>query len=473
MRLRLTLLAGFSLLAGCAVGPTYRRPTIDAPATFRGQAAPDTASLADADWWDLYHDPVLAALIRGSFEHGFDARIAAARVEQSRAIAMQAHGSLFPALGYVGDAFRGRNSLLGNPDPAAGGATANTFAPFLSAAWEPDIWGRLRRLDEVARNHYLETEEGRRGVLLSLVAEVAGDYFQLLEEDDELAIAREATASFGQSLRLFNQRLAGGVASRLETASAEAAEAAEAAQIPKLEQAIALTENQISVLLGQNPGPIARGTALAVHAATPNPPAGIPSALLERRPDVRQAEYAAKAANAQIGATIGTFLPRFGLSAALGGASENLQNVFLSKDRLWSIGAQVTGPVFQPYTLRGEYLQAKAAWELAKLQYEQTALSAFADVSNALVTRQKLGKVRVQQERAVRAYRDAVKVAFQRYRAGEAGYYELLQVQQELYPSEVALAQTRRDELISIVQLYKALGGGWNLGPSAQPLAKR
>jgi len=462
MRLRLSFLAGFSLLAGCAVGPNYRRPDTDAPATFRGQTAPDTASLADANWWDLYHDPALDALIRGSFEHGFDARIAASRVEQSRAIAMQAHGSLFPALGYGGDAFRGRNSFLGNPDPAAGGATANTFAPFVSAAWEPDIWGRLRRLDEVSRSQYLATEEARRGVMLSLVAEVASDYFQLLELDDELAIAKEAAHSFGDSLHLFNQRLAGGIASRLETSSAEAAEAAEDAEIPRLERQIAMTENEISVLLGQHAGPIARGAALAAHAAAPNPPAGIPSALLERRPDVRQAEFAAKAANAQIGATIGSFLPRIGLSAVAGGASGELQDVFEAKNRLWSLGAQITGPIFQPYTLRGEYLQSKANWELAKLQYEQTALSAFADVANALVTRQKLGEVRVQQEREVRAYQEAVQVAFKRYKAGEASYYELLQVQQELYPAEVALAQTQRDELISIVQLYKALGGGWN-----------
>jgi len=466
MRLRFILLAGNLVLAGCAVGPTYHRPATGTPETYRGQSAPESATLADTAWWDLYHDPALTTLVRESFDHGFDARIAAQRVESARAMAMEAHGQLFPAVGYGGDAFRGRNSFLGNPYPA-GGATSDFFAPFLSAAWEPDIWGRLRRLDEVARNQYLATEEARRGVLLSLLAEVASDYFQLLELDDELAIARQATASFGDSLKLFNQRLAGGVASRLETSSAAAAEAAEAAQVPRLEREIALTENELSVLLGHGPGPVARGAALSDHEAAPNPPAGIPSALLERRPDVRQAEFAAKSTNAQIGATIGSFLPRFGLSAMFGGASTTLQNVLASRNGAWSVGAQVSGPIFEPYTLRGEYLQAKASGELAKLQYEQTALNAFADVSNALVTRQKLGEVRVQQQRAVSAYQDAVKVALQRYKAGEASYYELLQVQQELYPAEVLLAQTQRDELISIVQLYKALGGGWDLAPAA------
>jgi multidrug efflux system outer membrane protein len=294
------------------------------------------------------------------------------------------------------------------------------------------------------------------------VTDAASDYFQLLELDEEVAIAHQASDSFGQSLSLFNQRLKGGVASKLETSSAAAAQAAAAAQIPALERQIAMTENALSVLLGRNAGPIERGSPLSTHAMVPDVPAGIPSALLERRPDVRAAEYAAEAANAQIGATIGSFLPNIGLSALFGGVSQNLNTLTQHRQSLWSVGAQVTGPVFQAGTLRGEYLQVKAAWQVAKLQYEQTALAAFADVANALVTRQKLGEVRVQQEQEVSSYQEAVKIARERYKAGHADYYELLQVQQELYPAEAALAQTRRDELISIVQLYKALGGGWN-----------
>jgi multidrug efflux system outer membrane protein len=467
MRLRFTLLPLLALLTGCAVGPNYRRPDTQAPATFRGQPAPEDRSIADLGWWDLYRDPVLTALIKESLAHGYDAHIAAVRVEQARAIALQAQGQLFPSLGYSGGAYRGKNALEGTPNPAGNGTTGNAFYGYVSAAWEPDIWGRLRRLDEAARAQYLQTEAARRGVLLSLVAEVASDYFQLLELDNELAIARQASDSFGESLKLFNQRLTGGIASRLETSSAAAAQAAAAAQVPALETQIAVTENQLNVLLDRNPGPIERGSPLSVHGTAPEVPAGIPSALLERRPDVRAAEYAARAANAQIGATIGSFLPEIGLSSLLGAVSPSLDGITDHKQSLWSAGAQVTGPIFQFGTLRGEYLQSKAAWELAKLQYEQTARSAFADVANALVRRRKLGEVRAHQEREVDAYQEAVAVAMERYKAGHADYYELLQVQQELYPAEAALAQTRRDELISIVQLYKALGGGWNLSDPA------
>jgi multidrug efflux system outer membrane protein len=467
MRSSLAALAVLRLLAGCAVGPNFHRPATNPPETFRGQAAPEDRSLADLGWWDLYRDPVLTRLVRDALAQGYDARIAAVRVEEARAIAMEARGALFPSLGYSGYAYRGRNTFAGSPNPQGTGTTSDSFAGYLSAAWEPDIWGRLRRLDEAARAQYLESEEARRGVLLSLVAEVATDYFQLLELDEQLAVAHRASDSFGESLRLFQQRLTGGVASRLETASAAAAQAAAAAEIPEIERQIALTENALSVLLGRNPGPIARGAALADHAVAPAVPAGLPSSLLERRPDVRAAEFAAVAANAQIGATIGSFLPNIGLSALAGGVSQNLSAITQHRQSLWSVGAQASGPIFQAGTLRGEYLQAKTAGEAAKLQYEQTALSAFADVANALVTRQKLGAVRAAQEREVSSYQEAVRVARERYQAGQADYYELLQVQQELFPAEQALAQTRRDELVSLVQLYQALGGGWNLAAPA------
>lgn len=459
------LLAAALAWAGCAVGPNYRRPDTHPPAAFRGQDQPETASLADADWWQLYQDPALDALIRRALSNGFDARIAARRVEQARAIAMEAAGQYYPSLGYSALGDRGKNTLLGQPNPEGGGLTGSGFAAYLSAAWEIDVWGRVRRLNEAARAQYLQSEEARRAVRLSLLAEVAQDYFQLLELDDERAIALSATKDFGESLRLFNERLQGGVASRLETSSAAAAQAAEAARVPLIERQIALTENQLSLLLGDNAGPIVRGRALSDHAPAPDTPLGLPSALLERRPDVRAAEYGAKAVNAEIGATIGGFLPRFGLSGLFGATSQHLSTLLHTHSELWSGGVNLTGPLFQGGALRGEYLQAKAAWDLAKLQYEQTALSAFTDVANALVTRQKLVEARLQLSREVDAYRDAVKVAFERYRAGEAGYYELLQTQEELYPAEVELAQTQRDELISVVQLYKALGGGWSHPP--------
>ena len=460
--LPLSALCCAALLAGCAVGPNYHRPDTQAPATLRGQPAAEDHSLADLAWWDLYQDPVLTGLIHTALADGFDARIAATRVEQARAIEHEVRGQLFPGVGYAGNADRGRNSLLGNANPA-GSSTRDSFDGYLGATWEFDLWGRVRRLDEVARDRYLATEEGRRGVELSLVTEVASNYFQLLELDEELRISQEAAKSFGESFRLFNRRLQGGIASKLETSSAQANQAAAAARVPEIERQISILENSLNVLLGRPPGTIGRGAPLNGRVAAPEIPAGLPSALLERRPDVRQSEYLAAAANAQIGVTIGSFLPRIGLSAILGGTTEQLQNITSRQAALWSVGAQVTGPIFQAGALKGQYIQAKAAWEEAKLEYQQTALSAFADASNALVSRQKLAESQAQLEIEVSSFQEAVSVATQRYKAGQAGYFELLQAQEQLYPAESALAETRRDVLISVVQLYKALGGGWNL----------
>ncbi len=451
------------LLAGCAVGPDFKRPETAAPQAYRGQADAGARSVADLAWWDVYRDPQLSALLRRALADGFDARIAAARVEQSRSIAAQVHGQLFPAVGYAANADRGRNAQLGNAFTQGGGNTTDGFDGYLGAAWEFDLWGRVRRLDEAARAQYLASEEGRRGVLLSLVSDVATSYYDLLELDEELAIAHDATDAFGESLKLFNRQLEGGVVSRLDTASAQAAMETSAARIPAIEMQIAVRENQLSVLTGGAPGPIARGARLSDQSVPPDVPAGLPSDLLERRPDVRQAEFAAKAANAGIGVTIGGFLPRIGLSAILGGVSSQLNQVTSRSAGLWSVGAGATGPLFQGGGLHGQYTQAKAAWEQAKLQYQQAALSAFGDVASALVTRQKLAEVRARQESAVAAYEEAVKLSTERYSAGRASYFEVIQSQLLLYPAKVALAQTRRDQFTAVVQLYKALGGGWNI----------
>jgi outer membrane protein, multidrug efflux system len=451
------------ILSGCAVGPNYKRPAVDTPPEYRTQATGGEPSLADVAWWNVYRDPRLNDLIGAALSNGFDTRIAAARVEESRAIAAQVHGQLFPGVGYAANADRGKNALLGNPFTQGGGSTANGFDGYLGAAWEFDLWGRVRRLDEAARSQYLASEEGRRGVMLSLVSEVATDYFQLLELDEELAIANRSTESFGESLKLFNRQLEGGTVSRLDTASAEAAMETSAARVPDIEMQISEKENQISILIGEKPGAIVRGARLSDEAQPPEVPAGIPSELLERRPDVLEAEFAAKAANAGIGVTIGGFLPKIGLSAILGGVSSQLDQITSRGAGLWSIGADATGPLFQGGGLRGQYDQAKQEWEIAKLQYQQTALTAFGDVADALVARQKLAQVRDREERAVSAYTEAVKLSTQRYSSGRASYYEVIQSQLLLYPAEVSLAQTRRDQFTAVVQLYKALGGGWNL----------
>ena len=457
-----TALLAALLAPGCAIGPDYRRPETQVPSAYRG-AAPSDDSLADNAWWDLYKDEQLSSLIRASLANGFDARIAAARVSEARAVAAQVHGQRFPAFGYSANADRGRNALLGNPYTQGGGTTADGFDGYLGAAWELDLWGRVRRLDEAARAQYLGSIEGRRAVLLSLVAEVATAYYGLLELDEELSIARAATDSLGNSLRLFNRQLEGGTASRLDAATAEAAMASSAARIPEIEREIAIRENQICVLVGTPPGPVARGSRLSEQALPPDVPAGLPSSLLERRPDVREAEFAAVAANARIGVTVGGFLPRIGLSAILGGVSPELDRITSRKAGLWSVGAGATGPLFQGGGLHGQYDQAKQEWEVARLQYQQSALNAFADVANALVTRQKLAEVRAQQERAVRAYQEAATLSSERYSAGKASYDEVIESQLKLFPAQSELAQTRRDQFTAVVQLYKALGGGWSL----------
>jgi len=448
------------LLAGCAVGPDYRKPEVPMPENFRGAPAPPAAkSLADLPWWDLYKDETLTGLIRAALTENFDLRVAVTRVEQARAIAAETRAQSFPSLTYQGNLITGRNEFYGTPDPSGtSGATPYITA---SAFWELDLWGRVRRLNESERAQFLATEEAQRGVVLTLVADVAAAYFELLELDEELAIARRNADSFATSLKLFRDRLGGGVASKLETDSAEAALDSASAIIPDLERRITLQENQISILLGRNPGPVVRRAALLEQALPPDVPAGLPSALLERRPDVRQAEQLLHSANAQIGVAKSDFFPQIDLTGMLGRVSPDLSGMTAGTWNAWALGGSLVGPIFQGGRLRAEYRQAQAAWEQAKLQYQQTALNALQEVSDALISRQKLEEVRVQQAQAVAAFREAVTVAMQRFVAGRASYYEVLQAQQQIFPAETALARTELGQLVTVVQLYKALGGGW------------
>jgi multidrug efflux system outer membrane protein len=463
--LSLVLSCAFTmLLPGCAVGPNYQRPKVNAPAEFRGaEGASQQASIADLPWWDVFKDEQLKTLVQTALANNYDLAIAVTRIEQSRQIAAQARAEYFPAAGYAVQASEGKN-LFGTIDPnASGGGSKGALIAVASAAWEPDIWGRIRRLNESARAQYLATEEARRGVMLSLVSDLAQGYFQLLDLDLQLEIAKRTTDSFGQTLQLFTQRLEGGVATKLDTSRAEAAQATAAASIGELERQIALTENQISVLLGQNPHGITHTAKLLDQIVPPDVPAGLPSALLERRPDLLAAEQQVRAANAQIGVATAAFFPQIGLTALLGKASTPLSNLSSGGTNLWSIAGNVSGPLYRGGALTAQKRQTVAFWEQSKLQYEQTALSAFQDVSNALVSRQKYDAVRTEQVRAVEAYRESVKVSLQRYVAGKASYFEVLDSQQQLFPAENALAMTELNRRTVIVQLYKALGGGWNL----------
>ncbi len=456
-------LGSFGLFSGCVVGPKYKPPTASAPPAFRGQeGAAQNASIADLPWWQVFQDQTLQQLVRKAIANNLDIRIAATRVEQARELASQARSQYLPGAGYEAGVSGGKNEAAGAPGPN-GGNTRGAALAGIQATWDLDLWGKIRHMNEAALAEYVATEQGRRGVLLSLVSSVVQGYYELLELDLQLEIAHRTADSLKGSLKIFEARLEGGTASRLETARAEAALASTAAQIPDLERRIALKENEINLLLGNSPGSIQRDAKLASQTLPPDVPAGLPSTLLERRPDVLQAEQAVRAANAQIGIATASFFPTIGLTTIFGRMSSPLEDFRTGRNNIWSLAASATGPLYAGGSLRSRKRQAVAAWEETKLRYEQTALGAFRDVSNALITRQQLEAIRAEQIQAVKSGRVAVEIATQRYTAGKSSYYEVLTSQQELFPAENALAQTEFNRRLVIVQLFQALGGGWNL----------
>ena len=456
-------------LAGCAVGPNYKRPVIDSPPAFRSENQSTSRAYAELTWWEVYKDDTLQTLIREALTNNYDLRIAMTRVEQARALAMQARSQFVPSLNYNGTVSRGRNDVFGSGFPN-NATTVNSAVATLNAFWEVDLWGRVRRLNESARAQFLASEEARRGVRLTLLSDVATTYFQLLELDQELEIASRTTNSFGESLRIFSQRVEGGTASALQSARAEAALDDAAAAVPAIRERISATENQLCVLLGRNPRPIERPAPLLTQGL-PEIPAGLPSALLERRPDVRQAEQDLRSANAQVGESLAEFFPKIGLTALLGKVSPELSGFTLGSANAWGIAAEGTGPLFEGGRLVGQYRQSKAARNQFELQYRQIVLNAFREVSDALISRAQLVEIREYQAREVTALETAVKLSSERYVAGKADYYEVLEAQQQLFPSQLNLARTQRDQLLAVVNLYKALGGGWQdeMNPNQHP----
>jgi multidrug efflux system outer membrane protein len=450
------------LLSGCAVGPNYHRPAVNAPAAFRGDTRAVTNSFADLPWWQVFHDDNLQALIRTALTNNYDLRIAVTRVDQARALAAEARAEYFPQADYTALASRGRNAVNNNATPS--GVTQNIFALDASASWEIDLWGRVRRLTESARAQYYASQEARRDIQVSLIAQVAQDYFQLLALDRQLQIARDTTNSFGDSFKIFDERLRGGIASKLETSSAEALMDSAAATIPELERQIILQEDQLCVLLGRNPGPVPHPNSSLDAQSPPQVPPGLPSSLLERRPDVREAEQNLRSANAQVGVAVANFFPQLSLTGLYGQVSPELSLLTAGSANAWSYAANLTGPLFHS-GLVAEYRGVKALRQQYILQYQQAVLSAFQEVSDALVSREKYAAVLDEQARAVDAYQEAVKISLERYRLGSASYYEVLQEQQLLFPAENSLVQARLNQLLSTVQLYSALGGGWNPKP--------
>jgi multidrug efflux system outer membrane protein len=452
---------GLLATAGCAVGPRYYQPTVGAPPDFRFANTHTTNSLADLPWQDVFQDPMLQSLIRTALTNNYDIQQAAARVEQARYAVIAARSPLYPQIGYGGDVGRGRNALYNSPI-STGGAVESSALAGLNAAWEIDLWGRIRQLSRAAQAQYLATDEARRGVTITLISDVAAAYYQLLDLDQELQIQRAATNAYAGSYRIFNDRRINGVASKLETDRAYAAMASAAALIPQLEIQIAATENQINILLGRNPGPISRDSLTNQAEPQMEIPVGLPSELLRRRPDVLAAEQLLIAANANVGASLADFFPHLGLTTFLGKASPELSAFTAGSANFWNVGATLSGPLFQGGQLYAQYQGSKAKFQEAAAAYQQSVLTAFQEVSDALIARQKLADVYSQDEQAVAALSASVQLATERYLNGKSSYFEVLQAQQELYPSQTLLVQAQAGEWIAVVQLYKALGGGWD-----------
>ncbi len=453
-----------ALLGGCAIGPDYTRPSVVEPATFRGQATAEASSLADAPWWDGFQDPMLKYLIEEALRRNYDVKIATARVQEARALLGVARADFYPSLDYGAGAARSnsRAGALGLPGGQAP-TTSNLFYGTLNASWELDIWGRIRRSNEAALASLLATEDARRGVWLSLVSDLAQAYFELLALDVRLQIARDSTEAYQRTYNLFLDRFQQGAASKLETARAQGALGEAQATIPQLESDIVAKENQIGVLLGQPPGPVPRGTAMYDQPVVPAVPAGLPSALLERRPDLRQAEQQLVAANARIGIAKAEFFPKLSLTALFGTASPEISALTGGSATIWAVAGMVSGPLFNAGRTLGLYRASIAQWEQAKFQYEYAVLNALREVSDALTALGKLSEAETGQDTAVKALAEAVERAMDRYRQGLASYFEVLEAQQQLYPAQNTLAQIRRNRLLAHVRLYKTLGGGWSL----------
>ena len=465
----LAALVAACAIAGCAVGPVYKRPDIAPIAEFRSQVGPSEAnSIADLPWWSVFNDRALQSLIAEALTNNYDLQVAVARIEQARASVGVARADFYPQIGYQG--FAGREKAFVPLEGSTGNVTFNTFGGLVNAAWELDVWGRIRYSTDAARASLYAQEEVRRGVMLTLVSSVAASYFSLIELDRELAIAKDSRETYRQTLDLFTSRFQAGRDSKLGVTRAQAAYDSSAASIASVNRAIVQQENALSVLLGGYPKAINRGMPL-IEQVTPQTPVGLTTDVLKRRPDILQAEQVMIGANAEIGVAVANFYPTIGLAALFGGQSQKSNDIFKSDFNIWSLGGSVAGPIFEGGRLKSAYQAQQAYWDQTIAQYKQTITVAFRETSDALIAQQTLVDQRAAMQSQVDALKESVDLSIARYNAGRASYFEVLEAQQQLFPSESALAQTQRDQLLAVVNLYKALGGGWNLKDSewAQP----
>jgi outer membrane protein, multidrug efflux system len=456
-----------SLFTGCTVGPNYRRPAVTTPVAFRGAAeatAPaDLTSLADLKWFDVFKDDRLQDMVRTALVQNYDLREAIARVDAARANLGITRADQFPTIDGSADVTMERFSTGGSfplPEGFPPRRTFGTVAVNL-VSFEADIWGRLRRATEAARADLLSSDDNRKAVITTVIADVAGAYFNLLELDMELEIARRTLAGREDSLQLIKTRADGGIATLLEVREGEQLVYGAAQVIPGTEQQIEQTENAIKLLLGEPPGRITRGQSLLEQQEPPSVPPGLPSSLLERRPDIRAAEENLVAANATIGVAKAAYFPRISLTGFLGFQSTELSRLFSGPTNAWQFFPQVTQPIFNGGRIKSSVKLAEAQQQIALVQYERVIQNAFREVSDALVQYRQTRLIRTQRELLEAALRDRSRLAYMRYRGGVGTLLNALDADRDLFEAELGLAQTRRDELLALVQLYRALGGGW------------
>jgi len=459
------LVAVALLSTGCLVGPNYKRPELASPQQFRFVEGAQAESLADAPWFQVFDDPALQALIKDAITSNLDLRAAVARVEEMRARAGIAKSYLYPQVDGVAS-YRARGATSAQPDDTDEEDTfhQNTSYGF-QLGWEIDLFGKLRRQNEAALALALASEQSRRGVMVTLVGDVASSYFLLRELDIQLVIARQTLDINDQTVTYFQNRLDGGVSNRLEVDRIRALRARTAATIPNLEQQIATVENEISLLLGRPPSAIDRSAANPDAPLPPAVPPGLPTSLLERRPDVGEAEQFLVAANADIGVAKAMFYPTISLTGFLGGVSGDLTTFLGGSGGIWSAGAGLLQPIYQGGRLRRNSEAAQARYDQALAMYQKAALNGYREVADALVTIQKLAEERAQHQVGVTVLVDAADLARARYDSGLASYIEILTADQDLFEQQLRLAQTRGEEFRARAELYRALGGGWQQQP--------
>ena len=459
--MRIGTVIGLLLVSGCAVGPSYRRPPVEVPAGYRVvEPAPEGASIGDADWRTVYTDPKLQDLIAAALKGNLDLKAAVARVDQAHAQLGETRLAFLPTLGVNGQVERSKSSqyvLLPGED-----RIANVEQATVTASYELDLWGRLRRANEAARATLLSTDYARRTVESALVASVASAYYTLLELDSQLEITRRTVGTREKFVELTRAQHERGYATGLDVATAEAQAAVARANVPELERRITQTEDLLSTLIGQNPRPIDRERrGEEMPAPPPLPPPGMPSRLLERRPDVRAAEEALHAANANVGVAKAALFPTISLTGLAGSLSIPLGNLFTAPASEWSAAAGLVQPLLDPQRSLYQVELADARKREALYQYQKAVQGAFRDVSDALVAYQKYGEFAREQVRQVEALQRAAQIALARYRVGYASYFDVINADRDLFAAELALSQAHANSLTALVQLYQVLGGGW------------